>query len=176
MWLQTPGAEKAVKLEPKDTQEGKLRWWKAEIETPAPRSIDVYTKWGVYRYGKNDTLLHYYARNVEAKTAEQLNALAESKNLGIQLQPRWEGSELQVRAVRDGKPMAKQQIKFRGPTVSRNYTTDDNGVATIPIEKPGRYLLRTEVKLPDEAGSFKGKDYVQVHHHSTLILRLPPKQ
>ena len=60
-WLASTGDE-AKQIELQDTKEGKLRWLQAELAAPAPRGIDLYTKWGVYRYGQTDTLLHYYAR------------------------------------------------------------------------------------------------------------------
>lgn len=172
MWLQTADGEEAVPLKPEDAKQGKLRWWQAELTTPVPRAVDLYVKWGVYRYGDKDTLLHYYARNVDANSSDSINALSESKNLDIQLQPQWEGGKLQIRAIRGGEPMAGQEIKYRGPKVSRSYMTGDDGVAAIPGIKSGRHTFRTEVKLPDESGEFNGKKYVQVHHHSTLIMDL----
>ena len=169
-WLTAASGDSAeIALE--DTKQEKLRWLQADLPQPSPRCVDLYTKWGVYRYGKTDTLLHYYARNIDARDAEDVAKLAESKNLKLQLQPKVEGGELAVRVVWGGKPLAKQQVNFRSPTVAKNFTTDEDGVAVMPISRAGNYSLRTKL-VEKQAGEFLGKEYAEVHHHSTLLMHI----
>ena len=169
-WLTTAGGE-SKEIELADTKEEKLRWLQTELEQASPRCIDLYTKWGVYRYGQTDTLLHYYARSIDARDAGDVAKLAESKNLKLQLQPQLQGGELTVRVTWDGEPLAKQQINFRSPTVAKNFTTDDSGVAIMPINRAGNYALRTKL-LKKEGGEFLDKEYAEVHHHSTLTMHI----
>lgn len=167
-WLTTADGE-STKIELNDTKEDKLRWLETELSEASPRCIDLYTKWGVYRYGNTDTLLHYYARNIDARDADDVTALAESKHLKLQLQPQLSSGELTVRVTWEGKPLAKQQINLRSPTVAKNFTTNEDGIAVLPLNRPGNYALRTKV-VKKKSGEFLGKDYAEVHHHSTLLM------
>ena len=169
-WLTTAGGESAeVVLE--DTKQDKLRWLQAELTTPAPRCVDLYAKWGVYRYGQTDTLLHYYARNLDARDAADVTKLSQSKHLKLQLQPKIEGGELIVRVTWEGKPLAGQQVTFRSPTVAKSFKTDDGGVAILPVDRAGNYSVRTKMPVKEE-GEFQGKAYAEVHHHSTLTMHI----
>lgn len=169
-WLTTTDEESAeIKL--KDTKQEKLRWLQGELTKTSPRCVDLYTKWGVYRYGNTDTLLHYYARNIDARDAADVAKLAESKNLKLQLQPQFEGGELSVRATWEGKPLANQEITLRSPTVAKNFTTNDDGVAVLPVDRAGNYGIRTKMVVK-EGGEFLDKEYAEVHHHSTLLMHI----
>ena len=169
-WLTTADGESGA-IELADTRQEKLRWLQTELTQASPRCVEAYTKWGVYRYGQTDTLLHYYARTVDARDAEDVSKLSESKHLKLQLQPQLEGGELIVRATWDGKPLANQQIALRSPTVAKNFKTNDEGVAILPVDRAGNYGLRTKLVVK-EAGEFLGKDYAEVHHHSTLTMHI----
>ncbi len=169
-WATSP-SDDPQEIELADTKEGKLRWLQAELTAPSPRGVDLYTKWGVYRYGKTDTLLQYYARHIDARDAEAVSKLAPSKNLKLQLQPALVDGELSVRATWDGEPLANQEIALRSPRVAKSFKTNDDGVAIIPVDHGGQYGLRTKMVVK-QPGEFGGKAYEEVHHHATLLMVL----
>lgn len=61
-WIRTVAKSKPVLLKTSDTKENGKRWLSASLTATAPRSVDSCGKWGVYKYGDTDVLLHYYAR------------------------------------------------------------------------------------------------------------------
>lgn len=172
LWVNLPG-KKPTLLETAEVQQNGKRWVQAELPAAAPRSADFYAKWGVYRYGKTDVLLHYYARNVDVHNAEQMKQVSAAGHLELHLQPRWEDGELFVRLVWQGKPLAGRKILVRGRG-KQPLVTDEDGKAHFSVDKPGLVHMRTYIQQ-NESGEFDGKTYERIHRHTTLTLRLPPK-
>ena len=100
-----------------------------------------------------------------------MGKLSESKNLKLQLQPTLADGELSIHVAWQGKPLANQQVNLRSPTVSRNYKTNAEGIAIIPLDRAGLHYLRTKVVVK-ESGEFNGKAFAEVHHHSTLVMKI----
>jgi len=173
-WLNVPGG-KPEEIALEETQDGKLRWLQSELNALPPRAVDSYAPWGVYRYGKTDVMLHYYARNIDADRAEAIARLSGSKQLKLQLQPRLRDGKLSVRVTWDGEALANQKVHLRSPNISRSYKTGSDGVVEIAVTRGGEYALRTKL-VEDKPGQFDGSDYAETHHHSTLVMRLAGKE
>ena len=79
-WIQTLVPEKPAEINMADTKKPGKRWLSAELPKSGPRSVTSYGKWGVYRYGKTDTLLHYYSKLIDADSSSLSTAARRSTN------------------------------------------------------------------------------------------------
>jgi hypothetical protein len=73
----------------------------------------------------------------------------------------------------DGKPSADTTVYLRGPGLNQTVKTDKEGVTSFQPDRPGQYVLRAYLPQPELSGSFEGKEYQQVRHHSSLTMILP---
>ncbi len=176
-WLRMAGAEKAepLKLTEVKVEEKNQRWLTSKLPKSGPRAVESYGKWGVYRYGKTDVLLHYYAKYIEVNSVEQLADVGKSDNLKFDVRPSWKDGTLFLQVVWDGKPAAGTTVYLRGPGLNEKVSTDKDGVASFKPDKPGQYVLRAYLQQPDLSGTFEDKDYQEVRHHSSLTMILPLK-
>ena len=177
-WIRTVENVKPQLLAAQEIHEKpkKKRWLVVALPHTAPRSVDSYGKFGVYRYGKTDVLLHYYARNLDVQTHEDLHELARAKQMELDIVPHDEGDELSLSVFWRGAPAAKRLVYVRGPKGFRqNVKTDDRGKLRIKIKTPGKYLFRTYVE-ENKAGQDGGKDYSAIRHHATMAISLPLKK
>ena len=177
-WIRTIKANKPQSLKMTEVKKPGKRWLSAELPAARPRSVDSYGKWGVYRYGKGDekidVLLHYHARNLDVRTADQLETLNRAKQLNLDLVPRLVDDSLEVKVLWKGKPATGRPLIVRGPVgLRQNLTTGEDGVARFKLaDRRGRYTLRTNVE-EDRSGTDDGKKYDKVRHHCTLTITLP---
>lgn len=172
-WSRGVAQKKATLLKMSEVKKDGNRWLSAALTSPAPRAIESYGKWGVYRYGQTDILLHYYARILEVGSPAQMKELARSKNLALEVVPRDSGEVLELEVLWKGKPAASRLVVVRGPGGFRkNLQTDENGIVRIQPAGAGTYTFRTSVEL-NESGTDNGKTYQKIRHHSTLALKLP---
>lgn len=171
-WIRTAEKPKALKLDVAK-KPGK-RWLRATLPTKGPRSIDSFGMWGVYRYGKTDVLLHYYARHIEFTSSESLKALARAPHLALEVVPQSTGTTFKFQVLWHGKPLDGRPVAIRGAGgYKAKLKTDKNGMASFPVAKAGRYTLRTNLDEPDKSGTQDGKKYDIQRHHGTLIINLP---
>jgi hypothetical protein len=172
-WIRTVESPKATALEVKEINESKKRWLQAQLTSKAPRSIDSYGKFGVYRYGQTDVLLHYYARNLNVTAHEDLHELARSEQLDLDIVPHDHGKTMQLTVLWKAKAAAGRMMYIRGPKGFRkNIKTDEKGRVEFEIENPGRFLFRTFVE-DHTPGKDDGKDYAFVRHNGTMVMTLP---
>jgi hypothetical protein len=75
-WIRTVDSPKPALLKTSEATAPNKRWLTADVAKAAPRSVDCYAKFGVYRYGQTDVLLHYYARHLDVSTHEDLHELS----------------------------------------------------------------------------------------------------
>jgi len=173
-WLRTAEDLQAQPVKMKEIQEGKNRWLVGTVGSEPPRAIDSYGKWGVYRYGNTDVLLHYYAKHIDAPDAGQFNKLARAERQQLDIVPHRDDGSVRLTVLWEGKPAAGRKIYLRGPKKFRqNVETDENGQVQLKVADAGRYLVRTYYELPEESGEFEGKEYQKVRHNATLVLDLP---
>lgn len=172
-WIRTVEQTRPTPLRTADTKDGKKRWLSASLQSTAPRSIESYGKWGVYKYGETDVLLHYYARHLDVNDHDDLHELARAEQLALDMVPHDDGSKMELKVLWNGKPAAGRPIAVRGPQgFSETLKTDADGVAHFTKKGDGSYTFRTSVE-EKKSGTFEGKDYQRVRHHMTLILKLP---
>ena len=171
-WIRTIESPKPQKLVVSDTKVKKQRWLSGELTAKGPRSIDSYGKWGVYRYGKTDVLLHYYARLLDVDGDEALNKLARAEQMNLDIVPQAKGETIEVSVLWKGKPVVDRPVYVRGPkSLNQTLKTDENGKVSFKRSGAGRYTLRslTEEK---ESGTDNKKDYTLIRHNGTIIFTL----
>jgi hypothetical protein len=173
-WIRTVGQSKPKLLKVADTEEGNKRWLSGELTSAGPRSIDSYGKWGVYRYGETDVLLHYYARNLDVKDHDDLHELARAEQQALDIVPHDEEGDVQLKVVWQGKPAEGRTVAIRGPGgFKESLKTDKSGHVRFTPKAEGRYTFRTNVYEKGKSGEFDGKEYQEVRHHATLLMKLP---
>lgn len=173
MWIRSGVEGKATPLKMSEHKEGNNRWMTAKVDAKSPRSFDAYCKWGVYRYGKVDVLLHYYARHISVDSREQLAEVVKAPHLRFVIEPRMDGDAFVLRVLFEGKPAANKEMRVQSPTLKGKLVTSKNGELRFKDAKAGKYYIRAYNVQADKSGSFEGKDYKQTRHHSTLLITLP---
>lgn len=160
-------------LKTSDISEGDKRWLETKLPAGAPRSIDCYGKFGVYKYGQTNVLLHYYARNLDVSTHEDLHELGRAEHMDLDIVPHDSGSEVEATVLWKGKPAAERMVYVRGPEKFRqNIKTDGKGRVCFTPAAAGRYTLRTSVEEPTP-GREGDQDYALIRHNATLMMQLP---
>ena len=172
-WIRAPVRDKPALLKLSEVKKPGQRWMSGELPAAGPRSIDSYGKFGVYRYGGTDVLLHYYARYLDVTSADQLRSLGRARQLALDIVAQWVDRELKAQVLWKGKPAAGRSVTVRGPGVKQNLRTDDKGMIRFKPEERGQYTLRTNVEEPDRKGTDDGKKYDLTRHHATLTIKLP---
>lgn len=175
-WIRTAAAPQPREIEMQEKKEGdKQRWLQGELPAAAPRSIDSYGKWGVYRYGDTDVLLHYYARLLDVTKQSDLEKLARAEQMKLDIVPSTTASGMELQVLWQDKPAAGAPVYLRGPkNLKETLKTDENGKAQFQLSGPGQYLLRTYVEEP-EGGKDDGKEYQKIRHNGTVVMKLPLK-
>ncbi|MBC8354197.1 MAG: hypothetical protein H8E66_19565 [Planctomycetes bacterium] len=172
-WIRTLGQSEPNVLKVADTKKGDKRWLSAALTAAGPRSIDSYCKWGVYRYGETDVLLHYYARRLDGADHDDLHELCRAEQMALDIVPHDEEGSTQLKVLWQGKPAVGRSVSIRGPGgFKANLKTDASGYVQFEAEVKGRYTFRTNVE-EKKNGTQDGKTYQLVRHHGTLIINLP---
>jgi hypothetical protein len=172
-WVRTIKNNKPVPLEMAVIKKPGKRWLASELKVDGPRCIDSFCKWGVYRYGKTDVLLHYYAKHFDAKSVADKNALARAEQLDLDIVPTFSEDGVELQVLWKGKPAAGRPFKLRGfGGLKKNLTTDEEGRVRFKPLASGFHSMRTSVDEPDNSGTFDGKDYDIARHHCSLTVNL----
>lgn len=175
-WLRTLDAEKPAELKMEVAKSPGKRWLSAGLPAGGPRSIESYGKWGVYRYGKTDVLLHYYAKHFETSSFDELTKLGRAEQLTLDVVPELVDGNAGFQVLWKGKPAAGRPVAVRGPSgFKASLKTDDEGRVHFETKNKGRYTLRTSVE-EKETGTDDGKDFQLIRHHGTVVLNLPVNQ
>lgn len=172
-WIETLDTEKPTEIKMADTKKPGKRWLSAQIPSSGPRSISSYGKWGVYRYGKTDVLLHYYSKLIDTKDGNAFYKLGRSEPLGLDVVPVKvdEGRAFQV--LWKGKPIANRTVQIRGPKgFKATPKTNKDGRVTFSSEAQGRLTVKTTVEEKEE-GEFEGKTYQLIRHNFTMLITFP---
>ena len=114
-WIRTANHPKGKLLEMGVGKKPKSRWLTSALPAGAPRSIDSYGKWGVYRYGKTDVLLHYHARLLDVATVKDLHKLARAEQLGVDIVPHQGEFSMELKVLWRGKPAVGRTGFICGP-------------------------------------------------------------
>ncbi|QDU38988.1 Nickel uptake substrate-specific transmembrane region [Maioricimonas rarisocia] len=172
-WIRSVEQIEPARIDAVDVREGKKRWLQATLPVSSPRSVDCYARFGVYRYGETNVLLHYYARHLDVSAHEDLHELSRAPHLALEIVPHNEGSEMELTVLWQGQPVANRMVFIRGPKQFRQNTkTDDEGRVRMNVADAGRYTIRTSVE-EEVAGRDGDEEYSRIRHHGTLIMTLP---
>ena len=172
-WIRTSGSKDSQKLKMVEVKKPGKRWLSSKLPSGGPRVVESYGKFGVYRYGNTDVLLHYYAKNVDVPSLSQIGQFGRSANLKLDLVPSVSDKSLKLQLLWRGQPAAGRPVKVRGPSgFKQNLKTDDKGLVTFDVIRPGRYTVLTNVE-EKKSGSDDGKSYAFIRHHSSLVFRVP---
>ncbi len=173
-WVRTVEAPKAKELNVKDTKAGKQRWLSGPCTASGPRSIDSYSKFGVYSYPNAEVLLHYYGRLVEVSNQAELKTLARAQQMNLDIAPLPKGDKIELTVLFENKPAANRVVVVRGPKQLRfNLKTDADGKTSFE-NKGGRHTLRVSVDVK-EGGKDGGREYEFIRHTATMIVDFPTK-
>lgn len=175
-WVHTVKNNKPVPLKMSVVKKPGKRWLANELQVSAPRSIESFCKWGVYRYGKTDVLLHYYGKHIEADSLKDKNSLARARQLDLDIVPTFSDDEVEIQVLWKGKPAAGRPFKLRGVGgLNKNLTTDKEGRVQFKPLASGFHSMRTNVDEPEHSGTFEGKKHDIARHHSSLTVNLTVK-
>lgn len=171
-WIRTAASGKAEPLKLEETTGKNTRWLTGPLTASGGRSVDSYGKWGVYRYGKTDVLLHYYARNIDTKSAADLNKVGAARQMNLDIAVAQEGGRVELTAVWQGEPVASQSITVSGPNkFKKTLKTGEKGDVSFVPEKAGQYTIRTTFEQ-NQGGTDGGKDYQKIRHNFTMLAYL----
>jgi len=173
-WIRTLDSETSRDLNMTETHREGKRWLMAPLAEPAPWSIESQVEWGVYRYGKTDALLYYYAKYLRVQDHDDLHELGHSDRLDLDIVPHDAGETLELQVIWRKKAAVGSRVFIHGPKGFRKtLTTDAAGKVMFQPTADGRYRFRTSVVEPEASGEYHGKTYQQIRHNATLIMRLP---
>ena len=171
-WIRTAASGKATPLKLEETTGKNTRWLSGPLTASGGRSIDSYGKWGVYRYGKTDVLLHYYARYIDTKSADDLNKVGAATQMNLDLSVAQQGGQVDLTAVWQGKPVGSQSITVFGPKkFKKTLKTDEEGVASFTPEAAGRYTFSATFEEA-RGGTDGGKEYQEIRHNFRMLANL----
>lgn len=172
-WIRTLTVDEPVLLKMNETTSPGKRWLSALLTAAGPRSLESYGKWGVYRYGQTDVLLHYYAKHFDVSSRDELNRLGRARQLDLDIAPVADAKGTIFQVLWKGKPVAGRPVAVRGPSgFNARLTTDKDGRFEIEAKKSGRYTIRTSVEQKMN-GTDDGKEFQLIRHHGTALLHLP---
>ncbi|GIW81575.1 MAG: hypothetical protein KatS3mg105_3382 [Gemmatales bacterium] len=170
-WLRTPSGESQI-IRLNDEKQGKQRWASANVDTPKPRAVECFAKWGVYK-GK---LLFYYAKLIDVETTNDLVKIGQAQNLAFDLVPRMKDNMVEVAVLWKGKPKAGVPVTVAGPGFRRTrLTANDQGIVRFEPAGKGLYTVMSMFIEPDPAGEDDGKKYQGLRQTATLTINLPVK-
>jgi hypothetical protein len=154
----------------------KERWLSAKLTQPGPRAIESYGKYGVYRYGDSDVLLHYYARYLDVNKLKDLQRLASSEKMDLDMVPQYDDGDLELKVLWKGKPVSGGTVHIRASNgFKRNLTADAEGIVRLNIKTGAQYNFRVSY-TEDESGRDNNKAYSSIRHIATLVMDLPLKE
>lgn len=172
-WIRTIDKINPQSVKMTEVKKEKLRFLTAKLSASAPRGLESYGKFGVYRYGQTDVLLHYYARVLEVDTHEDLHELSKAKHMDLDIVPHDNNDEMRLTVTWKGKTAENRTVYVRGPKGFRvNLKTDEFGSVRFKMKGKGQYSFRTSFQI-NQGGKEGDKEYSQIRHHATLSMKLP---
>ncbi len=128
----------------------------------------------MFSRGASEFLLKYRAVCVLDSKEMSKVSLPEGKEFGPRLSLVADAEGLQLNAVFQTKPLAKETVTIQGPKASE-VMLDENGCGTWKPTELGSYGLR--IKATEETtGNWEGKSYSQIRHYTTVSLSISDQE
>lgn len=127
--------------------------------------------YGVMTRGDKTFLLKYYAKTYSSKLPGDWKELSNAEKLPLEITPKWNGKELQLKVMWKGKPAKAADVAVGGCGIDEVLTTNDAGVAVCKPTASGMLSVRTKQEEATE-GMFDGKPFASARSYSTLSLPL----
>jgi uncharacterized GH25 family protein len=135
-----------------------------------PCVLEAKEQYGVY----GTALLVYSAKHVHARSIEELNAAAASKELALDIVPQVNGKQLELTILWKGKTLPNAEVSVAvGDAEAVKKTTDERGRVTLAPEGDGLMNVlasRMDEKLTGELGD---KKYDHGLHYASLTFEWP---
>jgi len=145
-----------------------------EVPGKGSRTIGASCIYGVHGWDHRTQktvdpyLLTYYAKTILGEDS----APKPWDKLALEIIPKISGNEVRLQVVFQGKPVPKAEMRVQVPGDKRmDLQTDAQGVVVFPVKKTGKYGFQTR-HVEQKPGEYNGKKYVEIRHHSTLVLDL----
>jgi hypothetical protein len=111
---------------------------------------------------------------LDVKNAEQLDRLAVTEALPLDLVPKIVEGALEVAVIKDGQPVKGGKIWVWSPNGKETqHPVDDRGRFRIDKPLEGTYSFAALHTDPKPTGDFQGEAYEGMMHGTTVSLRLP---
>jgi hypothetical protein len=148
-----------------------------QSEGKGPCLVGGICQYGVIQRGNAEPfLLKYYAATVIGGSAREAAKLTETwDRLPLQIVPATPG---QFQVIWQGKPLAAAEVAVVVPGKDKSIEckTNDQGLVECALtgSSNGRYGIRAR-HVEKKDGKVDGKDYKEVRHYSTLVVRADDK-
>ncbi|MCI5226915.1 MAG: hypothetical protein D3918_09730 [Candidatus Electrothrix sp. AX2] len=175
-WLKRPDKERQS-VELQEVTEGETKYLAGSTGTVSGSyALDHTSLYGLY-HGRLD---FFHGRYIKADTKEDLEKLAESSDIPVQIIPSWtdKGLMLQIKYFALPWPrtslwmMQPEEKDEKGKMKEKEMQTNNKGEILIGKLKPGTHYFSTRLIENDPAGAFENQAYKGLMHGSTLILKL----
>lgn len=128
--------------------------------------------YGVMTRGDKTFLLKYYAKTYSSKLPGDWKELANAEKLPLEITPKWNGKDLQLKVLWKGQPAKGAEVTVGGCGIEQTViTTNDAGLAICKPTASGMLSVRTKQEEATE-GMFDGKPFSTARSYSTLSLPL----
>jgi len=141
----------------------------APLTAPLPYVLEATQQYGIY----GNSLLHYHAKHIRANSANQLNSLAVSADLKLDLVPRLKKESLELTVMWNGKPLPTAELRYSvGNSEAVKAAADKHGRAVLQTEGEGIIAVLANHLDKEPTGQIEGKTYNGVLHFASLTLEL----
>lgn len=141
------------------------------VAANSPTLFGLDHTYGVITRGDETFLLKYYAKTSQTADAAVWQKFDTSERLPLDVAPRRNGQEVELRVLWQGQPLPQAQVVISGPELDEPIEgqTDARGRFTAELPERGLYSIRAR-HIEPKAGELDGKPYSAVRHYSTLAL------
>lgn len=128
--------------------------------------------YGVLTKNEKTFLLRYYAKTYSGAMPGDWKELNNPEKLALEITPKWQGKELQLKVTWKGRPAKGAEVTVHGCGLDHvALTTNEAGIASCAPTTNGLLSVRTKQEEAME-GMLEGKPYTSIRSYSTLSLPL----
>lgn len=145
----------------------------APISASDSCSVEGNCCYGVFARGNTSMLLNYYAKHLHLVSPGDLEGLASTEKLALDIRPSMTDGKLLLTVVYQDEPVSKATVVVIDPKGEEHeLETDSQGQVAVPNAAAGRYEIRSTFIQGDASGEYEGETYAQTWHIATLTMML----